>query len=753
MPYPLPLTRTEAYLAYKAGVIQQSDLKPSLAVPRNGIDAWLAYWTGLAADYPKREDGTPHILQEEEAYIAYLCGVINEYPEKCLRRVGAYLRYLISARWGRPDRPLNREELYLSLIKTQFIPSGDPSSDIVIDGTAKAAFVDVKMYGDTFQKSYTGKNLCGGTLAQLKNRNQGGTWNGNQYTQAGITWTVYENADGTIDRIEASGQATENGKTFYIKSFNRQQFEEQLGSEDTYTLSGCPQGGDSGYYARVVSIPWKVMLTDRGSGATGTLVPADDYNNVFVVLCVDIPAGQVNNLVFRPQLEKGSTATSYEPYVGGVPSPNPDYPQAVNTVTGRQMVKVEGGKNLFNPSSYTTVHRYPRGDMSIANNQNAWSIVIPIKGDTTYTISTTNRGLMDQYAAVGITTEDPATATGIVAYASMAGGATSATVTSPANGKYMMIYVKWSNTDVTQAIADTLQLEIGSEATEFEPFISKSYDINLNCNIYDKDLAYMSVNDMKTPIDITPGHSYHYGATTRWVGAYLYDASGTLIRTVGHTAATRSGDFTAASNEVKAVFSFYAGPDVTWSWSNVEFYDLAGVIELCKIGTYQDYIWKDGDDWKVHKEIGEVTLDGSETWTKASANSGYRFWTSKATDIKTSIDAVLKANRLGVAQGDTWDNYGISGSYSTNPIRLYIRDALFNDMTAEQLRGWLATHNIIAYYALATATDTTITDTALIAQLEALVAGGAENGTTYIKVNATDPNLPGLLYVEAPKYE
>ena len=54
---------------------------------------------------------------------------------------------------------------------------------------------------------------------------------------------------------------------------------------------------------------------------------------------------------------------------------------------------------------------------------------------------------------------------------------------------------------------------------------------------------------------------------------------------------------------------------------------------------------------------------------------------------------------------------------------------------------------------LATPTDTAITDQNLINQLNALKQGGAEDGTTYIKVSATDPNLPGLLYVEAPKYE
>lgn len=166
-----------------------------------------------------------------------------------------------------------------------------------------------------------------------------------------------------------------------------------------------------------------------------------------------------------------------------------------------------------------------------------------------------------------------------------------------------------------------------------------------------------------------------------------------------------------------------------------------GSLELCEIGTYKDYIYKDGGDWKVHKEISEVALDGSESWTRVSANSGYRFWTGKATDIKVSIDAVLKANRLGVAQGDTWDNYGISGSYT--PTRIYIRDTLFNNMTVGQLQSWLSTHNIIAYYALATATDTTITDTTLIAQLEAIRTASLENGTNTITNTATGTNLAG----------
>jgi hypothetical protein len=37
-----------------------------------------------------------------------------------------------------------------------------------------------------------------------------------------------------------------------------------------------------------------------------------------------------------------------------------------------------------------------------------------------------------------------------------------------------------------------------------------------------------------------------------------------------------------------------------------------GDIELCKIETYQDYIYKDNGVWYLHKEIGKVVLNGTE---------------------------------------------------------------------------------------------------------------------------------------------
>lgn len=71
-----------------------------------------------------------------------------------------------------------------------------------------------------------------------------------------------------------------------------------------------------------------------------------DYNNPTVSITRTTPnnasyimlrlSGELSDNV-EPQLEKGSPATAYEPYCGGVPSPNPSYPQDIKGIgTKRQ---------------------------------------------------------------------------------------------------------------------------------------------------------------------------------------------------------------------------------------------------------------------------------------------------------------------------------------------------------------------------------------------------------------------------------
>lgn len=71
-------------------------------------------------------------------------------------------------------------------------------------------------------------------------------------------------------------------------------------------------------------------------------------------------------------LEEGSTAHDFEPYTGGIPSPNPDYPQEIKSVVN-PTVKV-CGKNLFQPLMPTTTV----DGVTVTNN-----------GDGTYTLNGT----------------------------------------------------------------------------------------------------------------------------------------------------------------------------------------------------------------------------------------------------------------------------------------------------------------------------------------------------------------------------
>lgn len=53
-----------------------------------------------------------------------------------------------------------------------------------------------------------------------------------------------------------------------------------------------------------------------------------------------------NTVINDLQLEEGSSASSFEPYSGGIPQPNPDFPSDVQVIKGNNSIKIEN-KNLL----------------------------------------------------------------------------------------------------------------------------------------------------------------------------------------------------------------------------------------------------------------------------------------------------------------------------------------------------------------------------------------------------------------------
>lgn len=118
-------------------------------------------------------------------------------------------------------------------------------------------------------------------------------------TLNGITFTV--NADGSVT---ASGTATAQAHFRLQQSFSLK--------KGQYFFSGCPKGGAGTTYSLYLSTSdYKFYKSDIGNGIS---INAEDDKIVSIVANIAKDT-TVENLVFKPQLELGSTATAYEqPY-------------------------------------------------------------------------------------------------------------------------------------------------------------------------------------------------------------------------------------------------------------------------------------------------------------------------------------------------------------------------------------------------------------------------------------------------------
>jgi hypothetical protein len=172
-----------------------------------------------------------------------------------------------------------------------------------------------------------------------------------------------------------------------------------------------------------------------------------------------------------------------------------------------------------------------------------------------------------------------------------------------------------------------------------------------------------------------------------------------------------------------------------------------GSIELCKIGTYQDYIYKSGDDWYTHKAIGKQIVTGDDVYEGSFYGGFWRtpIYTTRFTDgvIK---DGEISGRLTGYAISDkfhntTADEVGAMYKY-LNQIIIYYPTTIQNDA---QARAWIDANTPTFYYALATATDTQITDSTLVGQLNALNSADTYDGTTVITVSSE--SLAGPLEV------
>lgn len=186
-------------------------------------------------------------------------------------------------------------------------------------------------------------------------------YDGNSKTHNGITFTV--NADGTIT---ANGTATASA-IFYIST-------NYTIKKGIYTLSGCPKSdSNTNYILQFATGDWSFKVSDFGNGAT-TQIDNDINLQIFRIA---ISNGVVcDNLVFRPQLELGSTPTEYEP-----------------PITGRELQVNVCGKNLFGDvMNYYLSGTQTNGFNFKPSSANSFCFLGTIINNTNYTIKNYSNG-------------------------------------------------------------------------------------------------------------------------------------------------------------------------------------------------------------------------------------------------------------------------------------------------------------------------------------------------------------------------
>lgn len=167
-----------------------------------------------------------------------------------------------------------------------------------------------------------------------------------------------------------------------------------------------------------------------------------------------------------------------------------------------------------------------------------------------------------------------------------------------------------------------------------------------------------------------------------------------------------------------------------------------GSIELCKLGDYQDYIYKSGDDWYLHKEVGKYVYNNDL--------SGNGVTTTRvdmitpvlpiAPNISTQYTAISNMYRPTPASST-----GLSGTTSQSRIR--INTSVDYATSYDEVKALAAANNLTIYYALATPVDTEITNEALIEQLEAILAAHTYAGTNNITTVIAAGNAQGELEI------
>ena len=522
-----------------------------------------------------------------------------------------------------------------------------------INNTAEAP-MKLSLKGNTSQYTTTGKQLIKkkGLSTPKTDTNFWGNAS-TEFTPLENGWGrySYDNSSGSSTKeiwssIKLNGAKLEPNKQYTIiletrnitYTGNARIILVQSNSAEAFT----PASGD--IYLRNITGTLKYLKTTKSDLTNVTLCL-----RLFVALSV----GDKCNFEARVSIVEGdytSTDYTYEEYTGGIPAPNPDYPQTIHSVSGDNEIKV-CGKNLVE-AIITHTNISAEGEI-VYHNDYDLHIAKIVQGKT-YTMTTTVAndkvlGFFINYPTINSNT-----------YNNSRVIQSSYTFTAPITG-----YVAFRSATGYS----TPMLEVGETATTYEPYQSQTYPINLpKENEFDEEFrqgdenstsaatSIFSKNDLVLKAgDYTftcnlPMTTYKYA-----IGTKQSAFPGTATWIGGGFQTNQTLQFTLTEELhigilIKRVDSGNITPSDISNYSLKIQEDNTTPIELCKIGDYQDGFAKNSGEQLIPFTNQDFTINGIRYYIK----NGVLYFNGTSSGETYSTNANFKSNFAFTLEAGTY---------------------------------------------------------------------------------------------------
>ena len=494
--------------------------------------------------------------------------------------------------------------------------------------------------------------------------------------------------------------------------------------------------------------------TTMSAEALGTMPSGGFYATIMPE--GELPTNKNSEIIYVGS--QGTTAADYK--LGGDTSqtgtPTPSAPIPVNTVTGRQSVDINSteyeinlGKNLFDQSSIV------QGDITAdsksircINSRNVW---LP---SGTYTFSWNAPSPFRFSVQTNIVGPIPLSSYPPYTYQSdWQSGVSNLTFTT--TGGWLSVHFSKENSaniSVSELAQYNIQLEKGSTATPYAPYI-QAFGKNLFSGVLELGGYENGAKDTRTDryrcsnkITVQPNTTYTFsidGVAQKYV-LQSYNQTGAYI----NESDTQTGTFTTAENCYYITFRCFIA-DFTSNYASLKVQleqgstattyepNISGQLELCKIGDYQDYIYKNSGKWYYHMAIAKLLANGNEAWETGGA-LGRMNLPNTGSVTGSSTAQPLISNKYKTEFATANGNCYLS---STTGLLSVVDTTNAVSGGATSVSAWktyLASNPTKFYYALAAPLDIEITNTDLVVQLEALL-GNLSTTSTF-----TSPYLPAL---------